>query len=499
MENQFGGVERQGPSSGVGVSIDTKGSLAAYAFRDKLFIARIPPAPFKSFAHTVKGDGEAESQDGIPLLEIPMADGLFSMLVSKDGTQTYYATDTGDLTAIDPQAQQLWQTRLTPDIHLALAPEGQLNAADGTGTLHLFSKDGKELRHNNIWLEAATQTVSLQRDPGFFATHAHVDSPPPTLAIAKSHLAAKKIQEWNPQGRKQELHGLTFYQAERTITLDTGANPNAFLHLVYRLDKDSALNIETQGNGQHPFKLDLPTPTYRTVDIPVQGPNGKVQIFQSRGNHIAGCSLWSFQWPGTNLALQSKQKNLLDPSLPKPKKKSSLADDLLLDLDPKPSNPQPSSLSEAAPPSSNKGKIWWPNTDPYNRDGPFRTPTTDPRLMLDGIKFGTNKELTPAWANYNTFWGAGFTIDFESPVATALIATYDRSTKQSEISQSLQAFTGEPNNQQDSPDALGTRLANDQFWQLFPIDTPTPTKILGVRVFRNRSPLGLSEIEVYGK
>ena len=504
-ENQFGSQERQGPSGGVGVSIDAKATLAAYAFRDKLFLAQLPdnlatstsPQPF---THTLPGQGDTETPTGIPLLEIAVPDGIVSMLIAQDGTQAYYSTDTGDLTAIDPQSTVVWQTRLIPDIHLAHAPEGQLYAADGTGTLHLLSKDGKTLRQNNIWLDAATKTVSLQRDPNFFATHAHVETVPPTLALAKEHLGAKKIKDWEPKGYKRTLHGRTFHQAERTITFDTGDLPNAFLHIVYRNDNDATLNIEVQGNGQHPFKLDLPTPTYRTVNIPIQGPNGKVQIFQSRGNHIAECSLWSFQWPGANLALKSKQKNLLDPQLPKIKKEPSLVDDLLDDLESKQEDPQPqSSLVEAAPPSTTRGKIWWPNTDPFNRDGPFRTSTTDPNLMLDGFKYGISKDLTPAWANYNTFWGASFTIDFEKPVSPTLIATYERTTKQSEVSKALQTFTGTPRNQQDSPNALGTRLRNDQFWQLFPIDSPRRTKTLGIRVFRERGPIGLSEIEVYGK
>ena len=281
------------------------------------------------------------------------------MLVAQDGSQTYYATDTGDLTAIDPHSTELWQTRLTPDIHLAPAPDGQLYAADGTGTLHLFSQDGQSLRKNNIWLEAATNTISLQRDPSFHATHAHVESPPPTLALAKEHLGAKKIHDWQPQGNKRQHHGRTFYQAERTITFETGDVQNAFLHLVYRLDKDSTLSIEVQGNGKHTFKLDLPTPSYRTVCIPVQGSNSKVQIYQSRGNFIAECSLWSFQWPGTNLALKSAPKNLLEPNLPKAKPKEDFLDDLLDDLEPKQSpQKQESSLAEAAPPSMTRGKIW---------------------------------------------------------------------------------------------------------------------------------------------
>lgn len=504
VENQFAAQERKGPKGGVSTSIDSQGKLAAFAFRTKLFISTIPvnaspPTSGKPEFQILSGEDTATTT-APTLLEIPVEDGLFSMLVSQNGSKVYYTTDAGELIALNPDGQEAWRTKFTPDIHLSNAPGNQLFAADGTGTLHLISQTGKILKKNNIWLDAMTKTTSPIRTDGFRKAPPSTYTPPQTLSLAKEHLNAKPIKQWTPKGDKRLIDGKTFYHTSQTISFETGQVEHAFLNIVYRLEqKESVLNIEVQGNGQHPFKLDLETFPWREVNIPIQGPNAKVTIHQSREIGIAECTLYSIQWPGRNVALQSKQNNLLNPELPKEKKKPSLVDDLLLDLEPKQKQKTDLDLGNTLPLAQNKLRVWWPNTDAFNRDGPFRTPQVTPQLMVDGFRYGISKDLTPAWANYNTHWGASFTIDFEKAPTVGLVATYDRTTKQSELTNTLQVFTGPIRNQHDSPTILGTRTNNDQFWQLFPIESPRKLKTIGVHAFRERGATGLSEIEVYGK
>ena len=505
VENQFAAQERKGPKGGVSTSIDIQGTLAAFAFRTKLLLSKIPgnfttPDTGKPEFHILT-DTEVTETASPTLLEIPVEEGLFSMLVAQDGSKVYYTTDSGELIALHPDGTQAWKTKFTPDIHLSQAPDNQLYAADGTGKLHLISQTGEILRKNNTWLDALTKTTSPLRTRGFRRDpHPITYTPPQTLALAKEHLNAKPIEKWTPKGEKKEIAGKTFYHTTQTITLEAGDATHAFLNIVYRLDhRESFLNIGVQDNGQHPFKLDLETFPWREVNIPIQGPNAKVSIHQSRDVGIAACTLYSIKWPTHNLALQSKQPTLLDPTLPKEKKEPSLVEDLLLDLEPKQEQTGDLQVGSTLPLAQNKLRVWWPNTDAFNRDGPFRTAQVDPHLMVDGFRYGISKDLTPAWANYNTHWGASFTIDFEKAPTVSLVATYDRSTKQSELSNTLQVFTGPIRNQHDSPTVLGTRTNNDQFWQLFPIESSRKLKTLGVHAFRERGSTGLSEIEVYGK
>ena len=87
-------------------------------------------------------------------------------------------------------------------------------------------------------------------------------------------------------------------------------------------------------------------------------------------------------------------------------------------------------------------------------------------------------------------------MEFGKPQKISLLATYDRTTRQSQVSKALMVFNGIPRNEHDSPAHCGTIINNDQFWRLVPIPG-RKLKTLGVHAFSGSGPDGLSEIEVY--
>ena len=259
--------------------------------------------------------------------------------------------------------------------------------------------------------------------------------------------------------------------------------------------------IEITGETRKEFLLDLPTPAYRIVNLPITGTNQTIRIPLNRSVGIAECSLWSYAEPESNLAYQPPLTTLLEPEVRAETNKDNLLDDLLGDdlLD-KPDSLQDKDLLNPNQPNTDvekKLRVWWPNVDPVRTQGRFLTPKVEARLMVDNKRFGTGKDITPPWSNSHAPWGASFTLEFAKPQKVSLLATYDRTMIQSKVSKAIQVFIGTLRNEHDSPPALGTVINNDQFWRLFPISGNRRFKTLGVHAFSGRGPDGLSEIEVF--
>jgi hypothetical protein len=476
--NRSGNIDRKGPIDGVGVSIAGNGDLAAFAFRKKLYLWQ---------------NGNLED------IDIPK--GIVSVVVPHDGSRVHLSTDSGNLLTLNPLGKELWQEQLRPHVHLANAPDNTLLTADGSGNLHLFSAGGKLIRKTNVWEDSLPLTHQIQRPSGFKRdpekTHY---SEPDTLEIARELLDAKQVDTWKPQGLERKHHGRTFHHLDGQITFNTEDREDTFLHLVYQKDNsDTPLAVEVEGEEDHLFNLDMATPAYRVVDIPIQGLKTKIKIRLNRSIGVAECSLWSIRWPGTNLAYQPPVTALLELGI-ETEKKQGLADDLLgedllQDLKKK-------TLQNNYPGTTNanvvgkKLRVWWPNTDPLRSKGHFLPPRLDPRLIVDQKRFNSVKTATPPWTNYHAPWGGSFTIEFKQALKTSLIATYDRETRQSRVSKSLMAFSGIPRNEHDSPTHLGTIINNDQFWRLIRLPN-RKLKALGVHAFSGPGPDGLGEIEIY--
>jgi hypothetical protein len=428
-----------------------------------------------------------------------MPEELVSVSIPATGGRVHISTDTGKVLALGTDGAELWSLTLQPDAHLANAPGGGLLAADGSGTLHHISDHGKRLRKHNIWEDSLPRTrqrrneLGLRRD----AKPSHYLEPN-TLELAKKHLGAKIIAQWKNTGETKERAGRIFHHTDEIITLKSGEAEHSFLHLVYCNEREDApLLIETSGKTRQEFQLDLPTPSYRIINIPLQGANQQVSIHLNRSIGIAQCTLWSYEPPGPNIAFQPSLTSLLDASNKTDPKNNSLVDDLLG----APSKPEEEDdlLNPVASNSSvqKKLRVWWPNTDPVRTQGRFLTPKVEARIMVDRQRFGSGKDVTPPWSNYYAPWGASFTIEYATPQKLSLVATYDRTTLQSKVSKAIQVFSGTMRNEHDNPQALGTILENDQFWRLFPITINRKTKTLGIHAFSGRGPDGLSEVEAY--
>ncbi|MBT3467855.1 MAG: hypothetical protein HN467_00885 [Opitutae bacterium] len=469
--NRSGNIDRQGPVDGVTVAIATNGGLAAFAFRKKLYLWN---------------DGNFED------IDIPQ--GIISLIVQPDGSQVYLSTDLGNLMALDPKGNDLWKKQLQPDVHLANAPDHNLLAADGSGILHQFSADGQLIRKTNVWEDSLPLTHQIVRPMGFKREDEKTHyNEPDTLKIAQQILDAEQVDIWEPKGLKREHHGKTFHYLEGQITFNTQDCEDTFLHMVYHKKKsDNSLIVEVDGKKNNIFHLDMPTPAYRVVNIPIQGLKTKVVIRLNTSIGIAHCSLWSIQWPGTNIAYQPPVSTLLEPENVI-KKTQSLTDDLLgedLLQDIQKKSPQDNPVTKST--NGKQLRVWWPNTDPLRTQGHFLTPKLDPRLIVDRNRFNA----TPPWTNYHAPWGGSFTIEFKRPIKASLIATYDRETRQSRVTKSIVAFNGIPRNSHDSPTPFDTIINNDQFWRLIRLSNRN-IKTLGVHAFSGHGPDGLGEIEVY--
>ena len=474
------GVDREGPAGGVGTDISAEGETAAFAYRKQLIIWHA---------------------DAFKVCKFPA--GLVSISIPPKGGRLHISTDSGKVLALTTDGTEIWSLSLKPDAHLANAPKGILLAADGTGTLHRINSEGNILHRHKVWEDSIALTRQRRNVAGL---KRDLDSPyyvePDTLAQAKKYLSASQIAKWEPTGQTKEQFGRIFHHTEGEITLQTGNSSNSFLHLVYKKENEAdRLPIEITGETQKEFLLDLPTPAYRIVNLPITGTNQTIRIPLNRSVGIAECSLWSYAEPGPNLAYQPPLTTLPEPEVRAEINKDNLLDDLLGDdlLD-KPDSLQDKDLLNPNQPNTDvekKLRVWWPNVDPVRTQGRFLTPKVEARLMVDNKRFGTGKDITPPWSNSHAPWGASFTLEFAKPQKVSLLATYDRTMIQSKVSQAIQVFNGTLRNEHDSPPALGTVINNDQFWRLFPITGNRKFKTLGVHAFSGRGPDGLSEIEVF--
>jgi hypothetical protein len=117
--------------------------------------------------------------------------------------------------------------------------------------------------------------------------------------------------------------------------------------------------------------------------------------------------------------------------------------------------------------------------------------------MVDGKRFGKVKPWTEGRARYEPYRGAWLTIDLKRPTSLKLVATYDRVSRQSDLSVNLAIFSGFEPGDIESGAVLAGAVDNDQFWRLFPL-AGQEVKVLGAHAYAGDSESsGLSEVEAY--
>ncbi|MDB5339579.1 MAG: hypothetical protein JWN70_5198 [Planctomycetaceae bacterium] len=455
---------RLGPKDGVAVGISDEGTLAAFAFRSRLRLVR-----------------DADLQE---IAVGPIA----SLSVARDGSHVVVGTENGELRAFDADGKPLWTKEIAlGPIALAAVGVNQVLAGTSDGEVVLLGADGAEIRRTNVYQIAKQTAHSLEPGKNFQALpEPYIYQPASTLEVAQKRLKAKPNSQWKGQGASRTAFGREFHRVDKAIELTAAGEGECFLHLVYRRPEgNESLTVTTEGaGGKETFELDLPTPSYRVIDLPVRGPNAKVTVIPRGAVEIAECSLWTFTWPSANEAFVNSSQ----PQTTAKVESKDLADDLLEDLKVNTTVSQSGKMKSC--------RVWWPNMDPDRTKGRFLPAPSDPLTMVDGKRFGNGK-ATPWSSGLSTAWGASLTIDFgKEPTPVSLVATYERTTKQSQVSRHLMVFSGVIKGEHDSPPALATAIGNDQFWRLF--DFPTAkVQSLGIHVLSGSGTDGLSELEVY--
>ncbi|MGD0092861.1 MAG: hypothetical protein ABSE73_23360, partial [Planctomycetota bacterium] len=431
-----------------------------------------------------------------------------------DGSLAVAGLESGEVKAFAPDGALKWtfDTKCVEPLVASSGANGTL-VATSVGELVLLDANGKETRRTDVAAAADKEKHALDfgdrqatsKQPGISGTDnrfpnsrksvsvPEIPAPPEyrdcgTLALAQKLLAAKQIATWQPQGEGKAAGGLTFYSVSAALTLSAAEEKECFLRLVYRRPADNkALTVSTSGSdGKETFELDLPTPEYRVVCIPIRGPKAAATVTPTGAVGVAEFSLWSIRWPGPNLAfvkqpgLSSMEGNALDEPAAKPGAK----DELELED------------GKAAAGAMKDCKIWWPNPDVDKVAGQWLKPKVSGLVMVDGKRFGNGK--VPPWAGDcasmgGNFAGAWFTLDFGKPAQFSLAATYERANKQSQVSRSLALLS---NFDGENSHVLAGAVENDQFWRLFALPQPAQVKVLGVLSY-NGGQTGLSEVEMY--
>ncbi|HYE07808.1 MAG TPA: hypothetical protein VEL07_19990, partial [Planctomycetota bacterium] len=461
------------PADGVGVWTDPAGRLAAFGFKGRLLLA---------------AKGEFTSVD---------VGEVCSGCVAGDGSLAVIGEEGGRVRAFDAAGAEAWSFAaggVGPQV--AAAGANGFLVGTSAGALIRLDDAGKELRRVDL-IAAATRGAHPIAAPTAPATRAGPVEyrEPDTLELAKRRLAAAPIAAWKPVGDGRPAFGRTFHAVKAEIALSAGAARESFLHLVYRRGEgNTGVTVTTTGaDGRESFALDLPTPEYRVVDIPVRGPDARVTIASAGPCEIAECSLWSIQWPGANMAYVD-----LDEAGGGGIDDFGAGDDEGGDED---AGIAAQELESGVTTGVMKDcAVLWPNTDVDRVAGAWLKPKIPPLAMVDGKRFGNG--ALPGWADEGAkggnFSGAWFTIDFAKPVAFSLVATCDRARLQSQVSTSLAVLDGPAGrsaNAEETPVLAGV-IGNDQFWRLLELDEPVELRLVGVMSF-NGGITGLSEVEIY--
>ena len=466
------GRGRFGPREGVGTWIADDGSVAAFAFKNLLLIAR----------------GKTVARLACPAVS--------SGCVSPDGSLVVVGTREGEVRAFGPDGAPKWTAQVGGVDPFVAATKAGILVATSDGSLLLLDANGKETWRTNVTEAADRERHEIRAEARTTNHPAPWDyRGPGTLALAKERLDARQLAAWKPAGEGRRAFGLTLHPAGGAIELAPSREAKeCFLHLVYRRPEgNKKLTVVTEGrDGREEFVLDLPTPEWREVDIPFRGPSGKATVASDGPVEVAECSVWSFRWPSANVA------HVRPPKSSGTEVVKEDGDDLggaLTELE----------GDSAAPGAMKDCTVWWFNTDPDSVAGQWLKPMVDALEAVDGKRFGRIKPWASAQGTFAPYRGSWLTVDLKTPTKLTLVATYDRVASQAEVAVNLTVFSGFDSSDSTSGVVLAGVVGSDQFWRLFPLSGepstslgPGPVRVLGVHAYTSDSaPSGLSEVEAY--
>jgi len=460
--------------------------------------------------HVLISDVDGKQQSLFPIANVS------DVRLAQDGGRVFIADVDGLITCLDRAGKSLWTFQTQGDrAKLAVTTSGLL-VGEGQGNLILLDAAGKEARRT---LLADSSIEAPKLAPVRFNGPA-VYREPSTLEILKKH-ALKEVARWKPDGAKFDAFDKSFYLITQDATLSAPAEGQALVHLVYRhsytpadpkATSDRALQtqppsvvVEAGGKTQE-FVLDMATPEYRVVDLPVHGAGPiKVKVKAMSDIQIAELSIHGFKIAGVNGAsIASASLDVrtgLTPPDDLPEESVEPGLDVLDDTD-------ASSIAKAAAGKMKNVKIFSVNTDVDRVAGAFFTSSGNPLESFDGQHFLDGKPS--AWTKWAAAPGALYSsmgsmivIDLGYTSHTHLCALYARTLKQSEVMKGIAIIKAVKGDLTEAGTIVQDRrvldgvIENDQFFNLFPL-TGAEMKALAVYVFGGEeNDHGLSEVELY--
>jgi len=433
-----------------------------------------------------------------------MMPSMCDAVLSPDGKTVYTIDMDGLVVAHDRAGKPLWkgQTEGTRS-RLAAVSDGVL-VAEGAGNVRKFDRAGKPGPAVAVNAPDAGElkTTPLVMDgPGAYVM-------PETLARLTEFAGAKEAAAWKPQGNATTRFGRSFHAVNGPLTLSADGKGSYLVHLVYRHTGGSTKVRLEGGFKPREFILDLPTPEYRCVDLPMDVSNSfKVTVTPGEGLEVAELAIYRYTVPGNNGAfIKTADSELLsggntDEGISL--EKSSSSDDLgpALVLNDK----DPSQVAKANSGRMKNVNIYSVNMDPDKVQGMYYRTTGNPLEAFDGLKYSDNKcsAWTP-WSVAGTLkavMGSRIVSDLGYRSRPKLCLIYERSMKQSELMDGLAVMGGtkadlpDPERWAHQPKVIDGVFGNDQFFHVLRM-VGSELEALCVFAFGQGKDHGFSEVEL---
>jgi len=461
---------------------------------------------FASATYVMMTDGDGGNPVTVPVPSLSDA------ALSADGKNVYAIDLDGLLFCLDRSGKEVWQFQTSGTRNRVATVSDGVLVAEGSGNVQKISRAGKSVASAAMDAPAAddlkTTPMPLE-GPGAYVM-------PETLARLVEHADAKQAAEWKPQGNATTMYGRKFYPVDAPLTLSANGKGSYLVHMVYRYTGDNAktklaaadsAKVKLEG-GYKPreFVLDLSTPEYRCVNLPMDAKEAfKVTVTPVPGMEISELSVHRYTIPGHNGAfIKTADSELLSGgdsevgiSLEKPE----------IDLGPamvlNPNNP-----TEVARAHSGRMKnvsIYSVNMDPDKVQGMYYRTTGNALECFDGLKYSDNKcsAWTPwsASGHLKSAMGSRIVSDLGYKSRPTLCLIYERSMKQSEVMDGLAVMGGAkatartPEAFADFPLVIDGVLANDQFFHVLRM-AGSEFEVLCVFAFGQEKDHGFSEVEL---
>jgi len=437
-------------------------------------------------------------RDGAEVVDFPVAD-LCDALLSDDGSRIYVANIEGGVTTFDATGAKQWEHATAGDQpRLALVPAG-LVVGEGAGNLLLLNQAGAVKWSVDVKNAAPVSIDETREQVTGNATYRE----PPTMDVLTRLAGAKPVAAAELSGEAESHFGKKFFPGGSSLTLSANGPGWHLVRLVYRHDQPkTTVKIET-GSTVRTFELDLPTPEYRVVMLPVESEGTVKVTVAGEGLKVAELKIYQYN-VGANGALiaSAGEQNIrgeLSTEEEEPKSALDMDMDVLDDTD-------ASSVAASKAGKMKDVQIFSFNTDVDRVAGPFFRESGNALEAFDGQRFEIGKPS--AWTRWKpnefmSYMGSRVVINLGYAARPKMCLTYDRTLKQSEVVSGIAVCKGDKDSMKADPDnimynrsVLAGVIENDQFFLAFDLGG-SEIGVIGVYVFAGTDKdHGLSEVEL---